>query len=92
MKHFCPECGSKEYRTLEDKHFQCELCFQEFFEDVDYSDIISSSLKSFVQFRKLLKLGLRYIKYAKTMLGKRHTKTSKVDLWIEETEKCLGIK
>ncbi len=43
---FCPECGSTNIRSdlsIGKTHRQCEECFQEFFSDVDYSDIIKGN-------------------------------------------------
>lgn len=41
---FCPECGCEEIRHQEGKHKQCADCHQEWFADIDYSDVIRANL------------------------------------------------
>ena len=48
---YCPECGSHEVRYCEVqqngyKHYQCAVCDQEYFEDVDYSNAVQQNLKA----------------------------------------------
>lgn len=41
---FCPECGCEEIRHQEGKHKQCSDCHQEWFADIDYSDVVRGNL------------------------------------------------
>lgn len=49
--HYCPECGSTEIRYQKDRYKQCEHCGQEWFSDIDYSDVVQKHLR---QYRELL--------------------------------------
>ena len=41
---YCPECGSLDVRHEEGSHKQCATCFQEWFSDIDYSDVVQQNL------------------------------------------------
>ena len=41
---YCPECGSFDVRHEEGSHKQCAVCFQEWFSDIDYSDVVQQNL------------------------------------------------
>ena len=41
---YCPECGSEEIHYEEGGHKQCANCHQEWFSDIDYSDVVQSNL------------------------------------------------
>lgn len=41
---FCPECGSPEIRHQQGKHKQCDDCHQEWFSDIDYSEVVRGNL------------------------------------------------
>ena len=41
---YCPECGSLDVQHEEGNHKQCARCFQEWFSDVDYSDVVQQNL------------------------------------------------
>ena len=41
---YCPECGSFDVRYEEGSHKQCAICFQEWFSDIDYSDVVQQNL------------------------------------------------
>jgi putative hemolysin len=41
---YCPECGSEEIRYEEGGHKQCAICHQEWWTDVDYSDVVRKHL------------------------------------------------
>lgn len=41
---YCPECGSAEIRHEEGEHKQCANCLQEWFSDIDYSDVVAKHL------------------------------------------------
>lgn len=38
--NYCPECGSDEVGHQEGDHKQCATCHQEWFSDIDYSDVV----------------------------------------------------
>lgn len=42
---YCPECGSYEVSYEEGIHKQCADCSQEWFSDVDYTDVVRSHLQ-----------------------------------------------
>jgi hypothetical protein len=42
---FCPECGSEEIRYEEGRHKQCANCGQEWFSDIDYTDVCAKNLR-----------------------------------------------
>lgn len=41
---YCPECGSEEVRHEEGEHKQCAACRQEWFADIDYTDVVRGHL------------------------------------------------
>ncbi len=41
---YCPECGSEEIHYEEGRYKQCANCHQEWFSDIDYSDVVQSNL------------------------------------------------
>ena len=41
---YCPECGSDEIGHEEGDHKQCGRCGQEWFSDIDYSDVVQKNL------------------------------------------------
>lgn len=41
---YCPECGSDEVRHQEGEHKQCARCHQEWFSDIDYTDVVRGHL------------------------------------------------
>jgi hypothetical protein len=43
---YCPECGSTEIRYEEGDHKQCAVCHQEWFADIDYTDVVQKNLSS----------------------------------------------
>jgi hypothetical protein len=42
---YCPECGCEEPRYGEGPHKQCARCFQEWFTDIDYSEVVRGNLE-----------------------------------------------
>lgn len=42
---YCPECGSEEILHQEGDHKQCAECHQEWFSDIDYTDVVRGHLK-----------------------------------------------
>lgn len=42
---YCPECGSEETHHEEGEHKQCADCHQEWFSDIDYTDVVRGHLK-----------------------------------------------
>lgn len=43
---YCPECGSEELHHEEGMHKQCGNCHQEWFSDIDYSDVVQHNLSN----------------------------------------------
>ena len=41
---YCPECGSLDVRYEDGNHKQCASCAQEWFSDIDYSDVVRQNL------------------------------------------------
>lgn len=41
---YCPECGSEEIHHEEGAHKQCAECHQEWFSDLDYTDVVRKHL------------------------------------------------
>jgi NADH pyrophosphatase NudC (nudix superfamily) len=41
---YCPECGSEEIRHEEGVHKQCAVCLQEWFSDIDYTDVVAANV------------------------------------------------
>lgn len=41
---YCPECGCEELHHEEGEHKQCASCHQEWFSDIDYSDVVRGNL------------------------------------------------
>lgn len=41
---FCPECGSEDLHHQEGTHKQCGRCHQEYWSDIDYSDVVRGHL------------------------------------------------
>lgn len=41
---YCPECGSTEIHYEEGRHKQCAECHQEWFSDLDYTDVVRANL------------------------------------------------
>ena len=41
---YCPECGSDKIHHAEGDHKQCAVCFQEWFADIDYTDVVQKNL------------------------------------------------
>lgn len=41
---YCPECGSDDVRHEEGDHKQCAKCRQEWFADIDYTDVVRGHL------------------------------------------------
>lgn len=41
----CPECGSKKYNEGENYQRECIDCKQEYFSDINYSDVIGFNLR-----------------------------------------------
>jgi len=42
---YCPECGSEELHHEEGEHKQCANCHQEWFSDIDYSEVVRGNLQ-----------------------------------------------
>ena len=42
---YCPECGCEEIHHQQGRHKQCADCHQEWFSDIDYSDVVRGHLK-----------------------------------------------
>lgn len=42
---YCPECGCEEPRFGEGPHKQCARCYQEWFTDIDYSEVVRCNLQ-----------------------------------------------
>lgn len=42
---YCPECGCEELRHEEGEHKQCTNCYQEWFSDIDYSEVVRGNLE-----------------------------------------------
>lgn len=42
---YCPECGCEEIHHQQGRHKQCAECHQEWFSDLDYSDVVRGHLK-----------------------------------------------
>ena len=42
---YCPECGCEETHHEEGKHKQCANCHQEWFSDIDYSEVVRGNLQ-----------------------------------------------
>lgn len=51
---YCPECGSTEIRHAEGDHKQCACCLQEWFADIDYTDVVRTNLGNRMQLRSSL--------------------------------------
>lgn len=43
---YCPECGCKEVRHEEGDHKECAECHQEWFADIDYTDVVRENLST----------------------------------------------
>lgn len=41
---YCPECGSEDIRYEEGRHKQCKNCHQEWYSDIDYTDVVMGNL------------------------------------------------
>ena len=41
---YCPECGCEELHHEEGEHKQCANCLQEWFSDIDYSEVVRGNL------------------------------------------------
>ncbi len=41
---FCPECGSEDLHHQEGTHKQCGHCYQEYWSDLDYSQVVRGHL------------------------------------------------
>ena len=41
---YCPECGCEELHHEEGEHKQCANCHQEWFSDIDYSEVVRGNL------------------------------------------------
>lgn len=41
---YCPECGCEEIHHQEGCHKQCSNCYQEWFSDMDYTDVVRQHL------------------------------------------------
>ena len=41
---YCPECGSLDVRYEDGNHKQCASCAQEWFSDIEYSDVVRQNL------------------------------------------------
>lgn len=52
---YCPECGSEEIRHQEGDHKQCEVCHQEWFSDLYYTDTVKANLKNWMDDKAQLK-------------------------------------
>ena len=48
---YCPECGSEYVRHHEGEHKQCANCHQEWFSDIDYTDVVRKHLSSKFSFK-----------------------------------------
>lgn len=42
---YCPECGSQKLHHEEGEHKQCANCHQEWFSDIDYSEVVRGNLE-----------------------------------------------
>lgn len=42
---YCPECGCEELHHEAGEHKQCANCYQEWFSDIDYSDVVRGNLQ-----------------------------------------------
>lgn len=42
---YCPECGCEELHHEVGEHKQCANCHQEWFSDIDYSDVVRGNLQ-----------------------------------------------
>lgn len=42
---YCPECGCEELRHACGEHKQCKNCHQEWFSDIDYSEVVRGNLQ-----------------------------------------------
>ena len=42
---YCPECGCEEMHHEEGEHKQCANCHQEWFSDIDYSEVVRGNLE-----------------------------------------------
>lgn len=42
---WCPECGCEELHHEEGAHKQCANCHQEWFSDIDYSEVVRGNLR-----------------------------------------------
>lgn len=42
---FCPECGCVETHYEEGRHKQCKECHQEWFSDIDYTEVLRSNIE-----------------------------------------------
>lgn len=41
---YCPECGEMEIHYERGNHKQCAKCYQEWFSDIDYSEVVRGNL------------------------------------------------
>lgn len=47
---YCPECGSEDIHYEEGRHKQCNNCHQEWYSDIDYTEVVMGNLaKRFAQ-------------------------------------------
>ena len=42
---YCPECGSEDLHHEQGEHKQCANCHQEWFSDIDYSEVVRGNLE-----------------------------------------------
>lgn len=42
---YCPECGCEELHHEQGEHKQCANCRQEWFSDIDYSEVVRGNLE-----------------------------------------------
>lgn len=42
---YCPECGCKDMHHEQGEHKQCANCYQEWFSDIDYSEVVRGNLE-----------------------------------------------
>ena len=42
---YCPECGCEELHHEQGEHKQCANCHQEWFSDIDYSEVVRGNLE-----------------------------------------------
>lgn len=42
---YCPECGCEDLHHEQGEHKQCANCYQEWFSDIDYSEVVRGNLE-----------------------------------------------